>query len=66
MMITKATVACPQCGAKHEETMPLDACVVVYQCRACGATLRPRAGTCCVFCSYGTTPCPPKQREGAA
>ena len=65
MMITKATVACPQCGAKHEETMPLDACVVVYQCRACGATLQPKAGTCCVFCSYGTTLCPPKQGEEA-
>jgi hypothetical protein len=46
--------------------MPLNACVVVYQCRACGVTLRPKAGTCCVFCSYGTTPCPPKQGEGAA
>ncbi|WP_460691977.1 GDCCVxC domain-containing (seleno)protein [Neomicrococcus lactis] len=20
-------------------------------------------GDCCVFCSYGTVPCPPKQQE---
>jgi hypothetical protein len=23
--------------------------------------LRPKAGDCCVFCSYGTVPCPPVQ-----
>ncbi|MGH6968533.1 MAG: GDCCVxC domain-containing (seleno)protein [Stellaceae bacterium] len=23
--------------------------------------LRPKSGTCCVFCSYGSVPCPPTQ-----
>nr|WP_283817643.1 GDCCVxC domain-containing (seleno)protein [Bradyrhizobium diazoefficiens] len=25
----------------------------------------PKSGDCCVFCSYGTVPCPPKQSEGS-
>ena len=27
----------------------------------CGAPLKPKAGDCCVFCSYGSVPCPPLQ-----
>jgi len=41
--------------------MPTNACRVVYDCSACGARLKPRDGDCCVFCSYGTMPCPPIQ-----
>ena len=41
--------------------MPKNACVVIYVCQYCGATLRQRAGDCCVFCSYGSHDCPPKQ-----
>lgn len=44
--------------------MPLDACVVVHDCPACGARLTPKPGDCCVFCSYGDVPCPPVQAEG--
>lgn len=45
--------------------MPVDACLFFYECRACGALLRPQAGDCCVFCSYGTVPCPPVQMATA-
>jgi hypothetical protein len=41
--------------------MPTDACQFFYDCKACGALLRPEPGDCCVFCSYGTVPCPPVQ-----
>ena len=41
--------------------MPANACVAVYDCKGCGATLRPLRGSCCVFCSYGSVPCPPVQ-----
>ena len=44
--------------------MPTDACVVFYDCKGCGETLKPLPGSCCVFCSYGSVPCPPIQ-EGA-
>ncbi len=46
------------------ESMPTDACVYFYDCAGCGALLRPKAGDCCVFCSYGAIPCPPIQLKG--
>jgi hypothetical protein len=63
-VVLTSTLTCPACGAAHVEAMPTDACLVVYDCRACGAVLRPNAGDCCVFCSFGDTPCPPVQASG--
>lgn len=45
--------------------MPQDACVVAHECAGCGARLTPKAGDCCVFCSYGDVPCPPEQAARA-
>ncbi|HLK23741.1 MAG TPA: GDCCVxC domain-containing (seleno)protein [Caulobacteraceae bacterium] len=56
-----STLTCPWCGARWRETMPANACAIACDCRACGAQLRPLAGRCCVFCSYGDVPCPPAQ-----
>ena len=61
-----STLTCPQCSDRTTRTMPQDACVIVAHCTACDATMRPRLGDCCVFCSYGNVPCPPIQRERAA
>jgi hypothetical protein len=61
MTLTMATITCPLCGEQADEQMPTDACQIFYRCRACGETLRPEAGDCCVFCSYGDAPCPPMQ-----
>jgi hypothetical protein len=63
--ITQSTVTCPECGARAEETMPIDACVHFYVCAACETRLRARPGDCCVFCSYGSVPCPSRQAEAA-
>jgi len=41
--------------------MPTDACQFFYDCKGCGSRLKPLAGDCCVFCSYGSLPCPPVQ-----
>jgi hypothetical protein len=41
--------------------MPTDACQFFYERKGCGALLKPLAGDCCVFCSYGDAPCPPIQ-----
>lgn len=60
-MITECTITCLSCGSSWTETMPNDACQYIYDCRGCGALLRPKAGDCCVFCSYGDVPCPPIQ-----
>jgi len=45
--------------------MPTDACQFFWACPGCGALVKPKLGDCCVFCSYGTVPCPPKQTERA-
>ena len=57
----QSTLTCPHCGHQTIETMPTDACVAIYDCKGCGATLRSLPGSCCVFCSYGSVPCPPIQ-----
>jgi DNA-directed RNA polymerase subunit RPC12/RpoP len=64
-MILESVITCPHCGTAKSEPMPTDACRFFYKCIGCGATLRPRQGDCCVFCSYGSVPCPPIQREGS-
>jgi hypothetical protein len=58
-----STITCPACGAKREETMPIDACQYFYECTCCKTLLRPKAGDCCVFCSYGSVACPPIQEQ---
>lgn len=55
------TLTCPSCRNREVRDMPEDACVYFYRCPACGVTSKPRAGDCCIFCSYGDTPCPPMQ-----
>jgi MerC mercury resistance protein len=59
--ILKSAITCPRCGHRTEETMPTSACLFFYDCPACNARLKPRTGDCCVFCSYGSVPCPPIQ-----
>jgi cation diffusion facilitator family transporter len=59
--VLTSVLTCPQCGQANTETMPTNACWYFYQCNGCGAELRPKAGDCCVFCSYGSVPCPPVQ-----
>ncbi|MEE8426739.1 MAG: GDCCVxC domain-containing (seleno)protein [Woeseiaceae bacterium] len=60
-VILESTITCPECGHKETETMQTDACQFFYDCKSCNALLRPKPGDCCVFCSYGTTKCPPIQ-----
>jgi hypothetical protein len=56
-----STLTCPECGKASRDNMPTDACQYFYDCRHCGAVLKPLAGDCCVYCSYGDVPCPPIQ-----
>lgn len=63
-VILECTITCPKCGFRQGETMPTDACQYFYDCKGCGEVLRPKAGDCCVYCSYGTVKCPPVQDSG--
>ena len=67
-MILESTITCPHCTTAKAETMPTDACQFFYLCTGCATKLRPKPGDCCVFCSYGSVPCPPIQvkRSGGA
>jgi hypothetical protein len=63
MIELHSTITCPYCGHQATETMPTDACVGFYTCKGCAQMLRSKDGKCCVFCSYGSVPCPPVQQD---
>jgi hypothetical protein len=60
-LVLQSSIICPACGHREREIMPTDACQYFYDCKGCGEVLKPKAGDCCVFCSYGDMPCPPIQ-----
>jgi len=64
-VLLESALTCPYCGFVSRETMPTDACLFYYECRPCKTLLRPKAGDCCVFCSYGSVKCPPIQEQHA-
>jgi len=68
MIELTSTITCPACGHQSAEIMPTDYCQYFYDCTSCGAHLKPKEGDCCVYCSYGSVPCPPiqEQRSGTA
>jgi hypothetical protein len=58
-----SVLTCPHCSHATTETMPTDACIFFFDCEGCGELLRPKTGDCCVYCSYGSVPCPPIQES---
>ncbi len=62
-VLLESDLICPLCGFIKKEHMPTDACMYFYECTNCHSLLRPKSGDCCVFCSYGTVACPPRQAE---
>jgi hypothetical protein len=62
-MQLQSILTCPNCGHQATERMPTDACQFFYDCRACGTRLKPKPGDCCVYCSYGSVPCPMMQEH---
>ena len=60
----ESTLTCPKCDHNKTETMPTDACSWFYECENCKVLLKPLEGDCCVYCSYGSVPCPPIQENG--
>lgn len=63
MVELTSTIICSTCGHQSKETMPTDFCQYFYDCRNCGAQMKPKAGDCCVYCTYGSVPCPPVQMQ---
>lgn len=63
--VVESLLTCPHCGCQKLEIMPEDSCQWFYECSNCHAVLKPKPGDCCVFCSYGSVPCPPIQQNRA-
>ena len=61
----KSEITCPNCNHKKMEIMPIDACQYFYKCKNCTTLLKPDQEDCCVYCSFGTVPCPPIQEKKA-
>ena len=62
-LTAESTLTCPLCGLTETVVMPTDVCQWFYDCKGCGKRLSPKSGDCCVFCSYGSVPCPPIQED---
>lgn len=62
-LILESLITCPECSSVKEETMSTDSCRFFYECTNCKTVLKPKEGDCCVFCSYGSVPCPPIQKN---
>lgn len=60
-VILQSKIICLACGVKKREIMSTNVCQWFYECELCHTVLKPTAGDCCVYCSYGTVPCPPMQ-----
>ncbi|MDT3736796.1 MAG: GDCCVxC domain-containing (seleno)protein [Denitratisoma sp.] len=56
-VILESILTCPECGFLKTEIMPTDACLWFHQCHAV-LKPKPKPGDGCIFCSYGTVPCP--------
>jgi hypothetical protein len=59
-----SVITCPVCGFSKEETMPIMAYQLIYECANCGEILSPKEDNCCVFCSFGDMKCPAVQERG--
>ncbi len=62
-ILTKSVMTCPVCKTKKEESMPTDFYQANWQCPKCHMSVIPKRGEDCVFCSYGTVPCPKRQQQ---
>ena len=60
-MILESIITCPECGHSETETMSTNVCQWAYDCKNCATILKPKSGDCCVYCSYGSMPCPSNQ-----
>ncbi|WP_460844367.1 GDCCVxC domain-containing (seleno)protein [Noviherbaspirillum agri] len=63
-VVLESVLTCPVCGHSRAQVMPTESCQWFYECEQCHTVLKPKPGDCCVFCSYGTVPCPPIQESG--
>ncbi len=64
-VVLESVITCAECGQQAIKKTPTDFCLCFYECKSCHKMLKPKAGDCCVFCSYGAIPCPPIQQNNS-
>ncbi|HCY40484.1 MAG TPA: hypothetical protein DHV48_03895 [Prolixibacteraceae bacterium] len=62
----KSIIRCPACGFEKQGVMHEDSCQFFYECENCKNILKTLRCDCCVFCSYGSVPCPPVQAKSSS
>ena len=50
-------ITCPKCGHVESEEIPRDYSKKFYACKSCSIVIVAKPRDCCVFCSYGSSPC---------
>jgi hypothetical protein len=59
--ILSSELVCSECGARQRMLMTATAPEESFACTTCGACFAPGPYDCCVFCCFGTVPCPVAQ-----
>jgi len=62
----RSIVQCPHCHFKVTERMSTTQQVREWECPACHKRVQASPGACCIFCEYGTVPCPAVQQGRGA
>lgn len=57
-----STLRCPHCKANMHERMPTGHAVMVFHCLWCNRSVHCGPADHCVFCAFGSYPCPERQR----
>jgi len=58
-VILEAMITCPRAASRSRTKRPMPP--IFLRLHGLWHLLRPKSGDCCVFCSYGSVPCPPIQ-----
>ncbi len=58
-----STLYCPHCRAGSHERMSLDHTLHEFHCLWCNRTMRHEPEQHCIFCAFGSRPCPEKQQR---
>ncbi len=57
----QSIITCPHCSFQQEESMPANVGICLWECPQCQTVVKSKPSDCCIFCAYGTVPCPPVQ-----
>ncbi|WP_428984160.1 GDCCVxC domain-containing (seleno)protein [Ralstonia psammae] len=63
-VVLESVLTRPHCGSAKRDLMPRRPCLFYWGCPQWRTLLRPKPRDCCLFCSFGSVPCPPSTCSG--